>query len=129
MENIFIQGTSQNPTVDLNFEQGTFRFAGRLISLASTDNKFFNPLNEKAIEYCKNPCNETKITIDLEYCSSAGLKNLFQFLKIFDRMYEEGKNVSFEWRFFKDDEDGKDKGLYFKRLLRMPVKLIMYSND
>jgi hypothetical protein len=129
MENIKIQGSENNPQIEFDFQNGIFKIAGRLVSVASSEHKFFVPLLEKISEYSKNPCPETKVFIDLEYCSSAGIKNMFQLLKMFDHLHLDGKNVSVEWRFFIDDEDGKDKGMYFKRLLNLPIKVVMYSNE
>jgi len=129
MHNLNIVGTGESPEIHFDFDKGIFRINGRLVSVASTNNKFFIPLIQKVNEYAKSPCEETKLFIEMEYCSSAGLKNLYQLLRIFDQIYQEGKTVSFEWRFFLDDEDGKDKGMYFKKLLHMPVKLVMYNNE
>jgi hypothetical protein len=129
MDKLKIPGSDITPRIDFDFENGMFKISGRLVSIASAEYKFFTPLMEKISEYAKNPCQETIISIDLEFCSSAGIKNMFQLLKLFDQMYLEGKNVSVEWLFFIDDEDGKDKGMYFKKLLNLPVKVVMYSNE
>jgi hypothetical protein len=129
MESIKVPGSDNNPQIDFDFHKGIFKISGRLVSVASSEHKFFVPLLEKISEYSKSPCPETKVFIDLEYCSSAGIKNMFQLLKMFDHLHLDGKNVEVEWRFFIDDEDGKDKGMYFKKLLNLPIKVVMYSND
>jgi len=129
MENIRIKGSSLEPNIDFDFEKGMFKISGRLVSVASSNNKFFIPLIDSISEYCKNPCPETRIILNFEFCSSSGFKNIFQVLKVFDILYAEGKSVSFEWHFASDDEDGRDKGLYIKRLVNMPVKMVVYTNE
>ena len=128
MENLIIHGSHIVPKVDFNPVSGLLKISGRMVSISSQEYQFFIPVVEWLRLYSENPSHKTRLVVDMEFCSSAGIKNLYQLFRILEEMHGQGKDVSVEWRYAKDDDDAMDKGNYFKQLLSLPFDLVVHSH-
>jgi hypothetical protein len=126
MDHLIIQGSNINPAIDFNGHTGVFSIRGRLVSVASQEYTFFKPLLEWVDRYSLEPAETTRLIVDLEFCSSAGIKNLMRLFKILEEIYHDGFDVGIEWKYYRDDEDAKEKGQNFTRLLKLPFKISLH---
>jgi hypothetical protein len=120
MNALIISGTKSIPSVDFNPETGILMVKGRLISASNQELQFFMPIIQWLKSYSLKPAAETRMIINFEFCSSSGIKSMYNIFKMLDDMYDDGLKVSVEWKYYPDDEDSKEKGVQFSKLLKLP---------
>jgi len=129
MENFIIEGTHIVPTINFDSDTGVLKINGRLISISGQEYQYFRPLIDWINKYSLEPAKKTNLDIDLEYCSSGGMKVIFQLFKILEKMYNDGNDVSIVWHYYIDDEDSEEKGSQFQRLFKLPFQVLAHSKD
>jgi hypothetical protein len=129
MDIFTLEATHLVPTINLNPQTGQFKISGRLISISGNEYLYFRPLIDWADQYIKDAAPETIFEIDLEYCSSGGIKFLFQLFKIFEKLHAGGEKIVINWHYYTDDDDSKEKGYQFQELIAVPFQLIAHTKQ
>jgi hypothetical protein len=129
MEIFTIEGTHLVPAINLNPQTGEFKISGRLISISGDEYLYFRPLIDWVQQYINEAAPNTIIEIDLEYCSSGGIKFLFQLFKIFEKLHVNGSKIVIIWHYFNDDDDSKEKGYQFQELISVPFQLMAHTKQ
>ncbi|MEJ5316606.1 MAG: DUF1987 domain-containing protein [Tenuifilum sp.] len=125
MEPLKVNGTSQYPTITLDKDAGVFEFKGN--SLPEDAKSFFEPIITWIEEYAKNPNPETVVRFKMIYYNTPSSKMLFQVLKRFERIAQDGHKISIVWMYNEDDIDIKDAGKDLSNHIKIPFKLESYK--
>jgi len=128
MENFKVLGAHNLPTIDFDADIGAFTIKGRLLSISDEEYITFHALLDWVTEYALKPAKSTNFDINLEFCSSGGIKFIFQILKILESLNASGHHVYVVWHYEMDDDDNGDKGYQFQRLLKLPINVVA-NND
>ncbi len=121
LEKLTIKGTRETPEIVLDKELGILKIEGR--SLPENAFEFYTPTVNWLKEYNESPNKETNLNIYLEYLNSGSLKQLFRIIYLMEDLIEDGNESHITWRFKKNDELMREKGLEFKQLLEIPIVL------
>lgn len=103
MVEFLIEESKKTPRIHLT--KGTFLIRGK--SMTEYPKKFYEPVEDRVIEYLRNPPPVTEVTIELEYCDTASTKSIFDILKILAE-YQNGENnaeIIFNWCYEHGDEE------------------------
>ncbi len=127
MQKFTIAGSHVVPSVDFDADNGLLKITGLLVSVSSQEYQFFVPIIDWLEDYSLKPAAKTRMIVDMEFCSSAGTKNLFQVFKILQDLNKKGHDVLITWKYHADDEDSRDKGIDIKKLLDLPFEVTVHS--
>lgn len=116
----YIGKTLNTPLI--KFEDGVLVISGRCIPENSI--AFFEPLFKFIAEYSKKPYPLTEVNIMLEYANSSTNRSLMTAFTLFEKIFENGNNVTINWYYEEGDELMLDLGNDFKSLLRIPLSII-----
>jgi len=125
MEKIVVQATNHIPSIILDPESGEFFMKGRLISISDEQYNHFQTILAWVADYARNPAEITNFHIELEFCSSGGIKFIYQIFKILENMYLNDHQVAIYWHYESDDEDSSEKGSHFQKLLTLPFHVVL----
>ena len=62
--------------------------------------------------------------ISLDYFNSTSAKYLLDILKQLDNYYNEGYDVLIRWFYHEQDEDMRDSGEEFSKLINVPIEFV-----
>lgn len=125
MEAIKLTGTSQYPTITLDKDQGIFEFRGN--SLPEDAKAFYDPILNWLDEYALNPNPETLVRFKMIYYNTPSSKFLFQIIKRFEKIAQQGHKIQVIWMYNEDDIDIKDAGKDLADHTKVPIKLEPYK--
>lgn len=126
LEPIKIESTAETPYVELDKEQGIFKFEGK--SLPEDVIKFYGPIQNWFSEYCANPNPETEINFNLEYFNSSTARIIVKMLIGVESLVASGKyKVHISWQYKENDEVMLDRGMELKSVLNIPFDMIEVS--
>ena len=119
MARFFIEKTQNTPLI--KFEDGVMSISGRCIPENAIS--FFEPVFKIIAEYSKKPFTLTEVNVMLEYANSSTNRSLMTIFTLFEKIYENGNNVTVNWFYENGDDLMYDLGVDFKALLRMPFAI------
>jgi hypothetical protein len=124
MNNLSITSSKTTPEVDFNFDSGILNISGESYPENSAD--FYSPV----FEWLNMYINKTKPVIfnfKLHYFNTSSSKAIMDIIALLENYYLKGGKVSLNWYYEVDDDDIMDSGLEFTENLKMPTKIIEYS--
>jgi hypothetical protein len=118
MIEFLIEESEKTPRIHLG--KGFFLIRGR--SIIKNPKKFYEPVEDRIIEYLMNPPPITEVTIETEYCNAASKNCIFDILKIMAEYQNEENNaeIIFNWCY----ECGDEEILVFGESLASKLKVI-----
>lgn len=123
LEPLIIESTADTPRVELDKENGIFKFEGK--SLPEDVIKFYGPIQNWFSEYCANPNQETQIHFNLEYFNSSTARIIVKILIGVESLVSSGaSDVHISWHYRENDEVMQDRGMELKSVLNIPFDLI-----
>lgn len=126
MNRLLIHERNFLPYIHLDKEKNIFQIKGK--SLPEDSQEFYIPVFEWFEEYFKNPNPETIVEFDLEYYNSTSARDVANIIKLLDKNYLKGYNISIIWYYNKKDEMMKENGEDFSLLFSIPIKIIAKTN-
>lgn len=126
MNRLLIHERNFLPYIHLDKEKNIFQIKGK--SLPEDSQEFYIPVFEWFEEYFKNPNPETIVEFDLEYYNSTSARDVANIIKLLDKNYLKGYNISIIWYYNKKDEMMKENGEDFRLLFSIPIKIIAKTN-
>jgi hypothetical protein len=124
MKELIISKSTNTPGITFNPESGLMKIEGR--SIPENPGDFFDPLIEWLEEYFKNPVENTRFDMNLEYVNSGSSKYLLGIFRILKKKHDEGKICSINWFYEEDDEAIYSLGEHYKNTIKIPFNLIEY---
>lgn len=122
MAKLLILATDESPQIMFDPSRGILDIFGK--SLPENISDFYSPLEQAVVEYIDDPQPETTISFDLVYLNSASTKRILEIICHFEKLYNSGGKVIFNWYYDQFDEDMRDEGEEFARLTDLSVKII-----
>lgn len=133
MNPLIIEPTEFTPKVILDPTQNIFEFSGE--SRPENTSKFYNPIlkwfeqYQSVLYWEKDKYGQQGpprvFTFRLEYFNSTSAKFIMDILIMLDKMAQDGCNVQVKWHFDPRDEDMKESGEEFAKLLKkLPIEFI-----
>lgn len=126
MENYTLIPSPKTPRLYFNAKTGDFEISGR--SIPENSIEFYKPLLEWLDEYIKNPQEDTKLHVNLEYFNTSSSKCLVEILRKLEKIHGDHK-VKVFWHYEEEDEDMMESGEDFKKILKLPIELIVVKGE
>src|SRR5690554_8157002 len=108
MEEFELKATAKTPYIYFNGQSGEMILQGRAIS--QPDEDFWAPVLKWFYAYATAPNKTTKVIFSLEYFNISSSKQILFLLHKMNDLFEEGYDVSIEWRYSDDDLEMKESG-------------------
>jgi hypothetical protein len=122
LETISLQATTDTPGVELDKEQGLFRFEGK--SLPEDVLKFYGPVQKWFNEYRQDPNPNTEIVFNLDYFNSSSARIIVKILIGLEDIHAVKSNVHISWYYSENDELMYDRGMELKSVLKLPFDMV-----
>ena len=121
---LFIEKTENGPEINFNSDNSLFTIRGE--SAPENARLIYFPVlewleNNKKELISKNPLS---IRFSYDYLNSISLKYVYDLLKKLENFSENGCKVEVIWDYMKDDDEMKENGEEFKRLLKLDFNII-----
>ena len=126
MDDFYLEATPKTPRLYFSRETGEFEISGR--SIPENSIEFYKPIINWLDNYIDDPNHRTLLVIKLEYFNTSSSKCLVEIL----RRLEGLKNQSFvsvNWCYEEEDEDMKESGEDFKEIIKIPIEMVLISED
>ncbi len=122
MENFILEATDRTPKIDFNLDNGELLISGR--SIPENSIGFYQPVLEWLDKYINQPCEQTSISIKLEYFNTSSSKCLLDIFKKLETAFKRGAEVTVKWFFEEDDEDMIEAGEDYQSIIKIPFEMI-----
>jgi hypothetical protein len=124
MKPLIINDTDDTPKIHFDKSTGTFEISGR--SLPEEVINFYAPVIDWVENYSLIPNDVTVLKLKLVYFNSAPQRYLLEVLNSFEKIANNGKNISVEWFYTEDDDEMKEAGEEYEELLNIPFTFRTY---
>lgn len=124
MESLHLESSEDTPQVDFDTSTGVFKITGR--ALPEDAHEFFSPIEKWMAAYIKEPLENTKVEMRIDYFNSASTRYIFNILMSFEDIVDAGKDVEVLWFYKTDDEMIEAKGEELESILELPFKMMPY---
>jgi len=122
MKPLKIYPTEDTPAILLDANKGVFKITGR--SMPEDVSAFYRPVVEWITQYCLTPHPKTNIVFELEYFNTASSQSILNILQIVEGIHNHKTKATFSWLCHPDNDDMKEAGELFAKLVTIPLKLI-----
>lgn len=126
MENYTLTPTPKTPRLYFNASSGEFEMSGR--SIPENSIEFYKPLMKWLDKYLDSPAASTKLSVNLEYFNTSSSKCLIEILRKLEALSDKS-NVKVLWHYEEEDEDMMESGEDFKKLLSIPIELVVVKGE
>ena len=120
-----IAPTPITPLFHFDFKSGKMEFKGR--SLPSAPQKFYYPIIEEIETAIEKGSNTMTANFALEYFNTSSSKWLFNILKKLATHRRSGANVVINWFYESCDDDMRETGLDYEKILGVSFNHIQVS--
>lgn len=121
MKPLIISSTDTTPYVFFDNNKGIMEIRGASYDEDSTE--FYGRLINWVNIYEKSPNQVLILNFHFKYLNSSSAYSLFELLKRFTGIIEQGVNVTINWFHSRDDEDIKEVGQEYSELLNIPFNI------
>lgn len=124
MEKLSIEDTKSTPKVILDPENNIIFLQGQ--SYPENAFKFYEPILKWVDDYLEQLDTTADVTIDFHfpYINTSSAKCLMMLLEKFDEAYQQGKKLTLNWYYQKDNENELECAEEFKEDLSLPFQII-----
>lgn len=126
MENYTLTPSPKTPRLYFNGETGVFEMSGR--SIPENSIEFYKPLMQWLDRYIKSPAEKTALSVNLEYFNTSSSKCLIEILRKLESIKSKS-DVKVLWHYEEEDEDMMESGEDFKKLLSVPIELVVVKGE
>lgn len=113
MENLYIKETKSSPEIHFDSAHNVLELRGE--SYPENTAEFYTPVLTWLEEYLEQ-LDDQAVTVNMEiiYFNSSSSKVLMDFFDILDQAVEDGKNITVNWFYDKENESALEAGEEFK---------------
>jgi len=123
MEPINIEPSVKTPKISFDAGSGALEIEGRSIPENSTE--FYKPVFEWLDTYIDSPSGNTEFAFKLEYFNTSSSKCILDVLRKLEKLHNNGNAVVVNWFYEEDDEDMKEAGENYQRIVTVPIQLTL----
>ncbi len=127
MEEIKIDPTPKTPNVKFDADEGYLEIGGR--SIPENSREFYQPLMDWLDKYLDNPNDSTEFSFKLEYFNTSSSKCILDVLRKLEKLHEDGNEIKVKWYYEEEDEDMKEAGENYQRIVSVPIELEVMELD
>ena len=124
METLIIQSTEDTPMITFDLTSSTLELSGK--SYPDNVFLFYEPVLAWLNNYAAKPEPTTRFIFKLDYFNTASAKIIFDILSILDGINAKGNKVLILWNYKDEDEDMKEAGEGYKKIIESDIELISY---
>lgn len=121
MNDFFIEGTPETPTIEFNSTEGYLLVKGR--SIPENSIEFFTPFLEKLDNYVSSPLAHTEVDFQLEYFNTSSSKCILDILRLLKKIQTNGGNVTINWYYDEYDEEILESGQDYSHIIDIPFDI------
>ncbi len=129
MDNLLIEATKYTPIISFNCETNILEIKGE--TYPENTAEFYSPVFEWLEEYL-NQLQDQEVTVNLEiiYFNSSSSKVLMDLFDRFEESVIEGKKITINWIYDKEDESALEYGEEFQEdLEELKLNLVEKADD
>jgi len=119
LKELKIQPTKTTPEYTL-IPDGTITIKGRAID--ESREKLPDEMTAWIEDYLKDPAQQTKVVIALEFLNSFNTLLLTTTLKKISQVIRQGKKLLIKWHYEEDDIDIYERGEYISSTINVPIQ-------
>ena len=123
MEPINIEPSVKTPKISFDDGSGALEIEGRSIPENSTE--FYKPVFDWLDAYIDAPSANTEFAFKLEYFNTSSSKCILDVLRKLEKLHINGNKVVVNWFYEEDDEDMKEAGENYQRIVSVPIQLTL----
>ena len=127
MENFTLAGTSKTPFLNFNPISGVMEIKGRAIPQNAEE--FWSPVLKWFYAYATKPSASTHFVFHFDFFNITSSKRVLFILHKMNEMFENGHNVSVEWRYTEGDNDMKEVGEDYSTMVNIPFKIVGLKDE
>lgn len=127
MEALYSTPRELFPGILLDKESGKFKIYG--ISCPSNAFEFYDPLFKWFDQYLTEPLENTVLDFNLTYFNTSTAKFLFILMNKFVKLSRTGKDVKIRWFYNEVDDDMKEEGEEFEKILDLKFEYISIDSE
>jgi hypothetical protein len=120
MDVLFLKGTDELPSVQLDKANGIFEISGRSLPEDSID--FYRPILDWILKYRIDPNPTTEFVLKLDYMNTSSSKLVQDLLHTLEMV----KDAKVVWYYQEDDEDMEEMGKEYAELTNLPFEFRTY---
>ena len=120
-DKVHVPPTSNTPEIILNQQTGRIELRGK--SIPEDTIQFYYPFNRWLSEYAANPAPRTTVVMGLQYLNSSSTVIVTNMMRLLDNMIGLKSTVAIEWYYEQGDEEMKELGNDFKKIMKCEFKL------
>ena len=117
-----IEGSLKTPEIILDSNTGIFSIRG--MSYQEYAKEFYVPIIQWIENYSQEPKEETIVNIQFKYFNTSSAKSILSLLQKLNQIRIQGKKVTINWYYEKNDEQMIQDGENYSNLLNFPFNLI-----
>ena len=124
MNPLYIEKTESSPKID--FKPGGNEFIIEGESAPENARLVYFPILEWLEEYKKSgleKSNAITLRFSFDYLNSLSLKYVYDIIKKMESFTEAGFNASIAWDYMKDDDETRENGEEFSKLVKLDFKI------
>ena len=122
MNRLFIKETNVSPEIDLNSDTGILKIRG--VSYPENAVFFYTPVFTWLEEFIKSSNDKVIIEIEISYLNTSSTRCLMKILEILDQGHKDGKNITLNWYYDKENDQLKECAEEFKEDLLVEFNII-----
>ena len=122
MENYTLEATKYSPYIELDSELGILKITGN--SYPENALELYQPLFMKIDEFFADEKKKLYIALQIDYLNTSSSKMLIDLFFKLSSYFDQGHEISADWRYPEDDEDYREQCQMFFEDVNFPFKLI-----
>jgi hypothetical protein len=131
MNALIIEKTEFTPQVIMDPQTLTFLISGE--SRPENTQKFYSPVIQWLEKYQdilleqkvkQGKTDKIKVELKFEYFNSVSAKDIMDILSLLNKLYSQGADVEIKWYYDKRDDDMKEAGEEFSKLIKVPFEVL-----
>jgi hypothetical protein len=108
MEDLMIKSTKYTPEIKTDSQKGELKFFGS--SYPENANEFYQPVYSWVENYFEKGHSNLEVNFYIYYFNTSTSKCFMNLLEILEAKHKSGNNITVNWYYTQDDEDGLDSG-------------------
>ena len=125
MENLVISPSKSTLGINFDVDSGILDMNGS--SYPENAMEFFQPLYDWLKAYLDTKPHEIVLNLKINYLNTSSTKCVLDLMEILDNYYTDNSNIKIHWFYEEDDEDILELGQDIGDDLKLPIKLISFT--
>jgi hypothetical protein len=126
MESVFLEKTTETPSVRMNVQGGVIEIEGN--SYPENAFEFYQQIFDWIDSYFATGTDRLRAVFRLNYFNTSSAKCMLNFMTLLQRYHADDKIITVEWYYEEDDDDMLEIGKAFSVDFTMPFQLLSFTD-